>query len=478
MVRSLVLAQQSVNVEYSTSTPSGPDVAGKAIAAERRMRPLCAPNEDNSTPRLSVQRRARRAHRKRVAQITCRKWMAFAESRLRAYRHHRRKLLIAGVWAFRRACEQSSRSARNAMVLRSRILYRQTSEVLHAWSVTAQRLRHLTRALTDWQTDRAAGVAARALRWWRTYVLQQHYKQRLNCKAAFFRSFILTSNAVRAMQAHVQRQRHKARQHACATMHAQQLMRQRAWSAWRSFVAIRAHKARLGAIASAHCQHMQCKAMLCGWQSAASVQISARAAWLERLHAVRRELDASLLGAVVEAWAVAKRAAQLKRAAAEVRGQHLQSLQRLVWDTCAPQCHLSPANIQSNSIFRSRSASGFASPHHECSHSQVPKCKQLTAHACAGGKGRHCTCNRCAAHMLLHLRWRPAYACGMHSSSGQRVCESSTRNAIACSARCACPNWSRQPMRPGAVLAAHMRLRWQPPRLSDRGCPVHLLSGL
>ena len=274
--------------------------------------------------RLSVQRQARRAHRKRIAQITCEKWKGFSENRLRAYRHHRRKLLIAGLWAFCSQAQQSSRSHRNALVLRSRIQYRQLSQAIQAWATAARRLRYLTRVVTDFSSNRTASILVAALQWWHTYMLQKHHKQRLACKAAYFHTFIITSNAMQAWRTHVLRRRQKSRQHSQAVAHAHRKALQHTVVAWQQFKIHSQQKARALRAADAH--HMrkaQC-AYLRAWRRAAQHSSQARCIWLAKLHAVEHERNAATLNAALHAWwAYAQESVRRRVAAAALAVQRL-----------------------------------------------------------------------------------------------------------------------------------------------------------
>ena len=298
--------------------------------------PLTTGSTTPAVEEISLQRKARRAHRKRIARIVCQQWLSFAEDRLRAYRHHRRKLLVAGVLAFRQACEHHQRALRNAMVLRGRIKYRQVIQVLLAWLTTARRLQQVRTMVSGCQVNKSASVLKQSIAWWRAYVMQQHRKQRIVCKALYFRSFILTSNAMRALQTHMQQRRHKALLKARAVGHDTRRAYRRAWVSWRYQVTARAHMARLTQRAAAHSKRAALQRALQGWKCTCRSQITARAAWVLRLHHVGDSIDRVALSAALVAWAsYAAQARSLRATQAAFTSRRGARMRQIICSMCA-----------------------------------------------------------------------------------------------------------------------------------------------
>jgi hypothetical protein len=251
---------------------------------------------------LHQQRRARRAYRKRIAIIVCKKWIDFASDRLRAFRYHRRKLAIGGVLGFRMALSSCRRAAHNAHVLRSRLQYNRMFEYIRAWLVTAKRAKHLTQMVTWCHSRCRAKALAWALRTWHSFVLYQYQQRRLSSKADYFRSFILTSNSIRVMQAHIQRRREKALQSAQAVMLATRATTRRAWQAWACYVVFEAGKSHKNNLAKQQCRRAACRRALRHLGAAVKKQRVARMCWVTHLAIIKSSMQRQNLAARLELW--------------------------------------------------------------------------------------------------------------------------------------------------------------------------------
>lgn len=278
---------------------------------------------------ISAAKHARRLHRKRVAHIVTQRWLQFAEGRLRAFRHHRRKLQLASFAGFLQAVQTAQRVQRDAAVLRSKIKCQRLRLRLLCWGHCVRRLR-INRTLVNQARIRAASSALQhAWSAWQSYVQRQRSKQRLIAKSEFFRGFLVASNALQAWRAWVAASRRKACLRARAAQHHRRVSTYAALGAWRA-LALCLGEARRAAAARMcmHVAHRQ-RAALQAWADVAKQTSHAR----QRLCACLAGIATSLLrrctAAALHQWAcVTAEKRWLARAAATVQIEVASGLQR------------------------------------------------------------------------------------------------------------------------------------------------------
>jgi hypothetical protein len=278
--------------------------------------------------RLDAAKRARRAHRKSIASIVVQRWRSFASDRLRAYRHHKRKLLLAGLAGFISEVQSSKRIQRNAVTLQSKFRYRRTCASLWEWWRIVQRERKL----------RAIGqiidhtITHRVLRgvWgeWAAFIIRQRQKQRSRAKADAFFCFLLVSKSVHAWHQYNYLRHVKAWHYALATEYARTRTCRVFLAAWKQKV-YKLHHGRQ--IAEEKCDQKRCSLLrgaILALQKTAAQQRQARIRFHEQLTQIAYSIDTMLVHEMFHEWAahvgLKRRLAHLGMAVVQVSTQHEQ----------------------------------------------------------------------------------------------------------------------------------------------------------
>ena len=203
---------------------------------------------------------ARRAYRKRVASIVCAKWIEFSAQRLRAFRHHRRKLGLSALSAFVHAVQLNRELLLRARAFQSKLRYSWLSLLMRAWSLITQRTRTIRQLVASQQSRRSSAVCAGTLRHWQGVVLRQHKKRKLQSKAQFFHDLMLSNGALRAWKQFHRGQHNKTLLKARAVVHNSTALQAKGWDVWCWYLRHRAVKTTQLAAARHHHQTRGCLA--------------------------------------------------------------------------------------------------------------------------------------------------------------------------------------------------------------------------
>lgn len=283
-----------------------------------------------------AQKQALRRYRKALAQIACNKWMQFAAGRLTAFRHHRRKLQAITLAALASSVQQSRRAQRGALVLRTRVNYRRLCDTISAWRQTAQRLQHTRRLTLQFQYKHTQSRLASVLYRWHAWTLLQHRKQRLCCKAQFFRDFVLSSHAMCALRQHILRRHHKARQLVIARCHFCRKQLVATWRGWRANVVRQKSKRRQFRTAVQHFQQTRQRRCLHAIADLVRCMRAARMTLVSAWQRAAAQHQIQFVSVIVREWQAISKHRQVVHAQTQLLSacQH-QALQHLVCTGCA-----------------------------------------------------------------------------------------------------------------------------------------------
>jgi hypothetical protein len=261
--------------------------------------------------RLDDAKRARRAHRKRIAGIVVQRWLSFASNRLRAYRHHRRKLLLAGIVAFVTQVHSINRITRKAAILRGKFNYRRTCASFWEWWGLVQRKRALRCTCQQVHHTTTLRVLRGAWREWIAFLARQRHEQRSRAKAEVFFSSLLASKSVHAWRKYTCLRSKKAWQCALATEYAGTRRCHVFLAAWKQV----AHRTRRGREVAEAKYHQACRALLhtalLELHQVAVQQCAARVQFYGRLNQVACSAVSQLLHGTFQNWATHARSQQV-----------------------------------------------------------------------------------------------------------------------------------------------------------------------
>ncbi|GAX74100.1 hypothetical protein CEUSTIGMA_g1549.t1 [Chlamydomonas eustigma] len=263
--------------------------------------------------------RARRQHRKRVAQIVVDHWKWFARERLgvvRAARHHQRQQALSAFLALRQQVLLAAIAWKRALVFDCRRMFLMLSRCLQGWHVAALRESWLKRCQAMIVKGGALRCKRAIIKAWREQCVAGAVKRKKKVKSWYFYSYITLSRAMKEWQIAAAAQVLDAALKERALRFLRRKCLSSSLRVWQHGVRYHQDKAQKMSIAAGHVQRVRRQQVFSGWRECMHlIHTSRRAACL-----VLVTLAAHISRAQVESYFVTLKSYMLYR-------QHWRTLQ-------------------------------------------------------------------------------------------------------------------------------------------------------